>query len=132
MSVTRRQIQDHLVDPSAYTADAIADAIAQLKFEDAAARLFARAVAGLEVPCPAVAAAIPRLRDPVVVTELIRQCDGDRVEMLVELLERCVFPADEIGVHLITLVLGVMVKLGLGGYRARGGPGASAGGAVPL
>jgi len=81
--------------------------------------LFARAVAGLEVPRPAVAATIPRLRDPVVVTELIRQCDGDRVEMLVDLLERSMFPAGEVGAHLIALVLGVMAKLGLGAYRAR-------------
>jgi hypothetical protein len=119
MSVTRGKIHDHLANPSAYTVEAIANTIARLDFEAAAARLFARAASGLEVPRGAVAATIPHLRDPLVVTELIRQCDGDRVEMLVELLERMVFPTDEIGVHLIALVLGAMVKLGLGAHRPR-------------
>lgn len=76
-------------------------------------------MAGLDVPRAVVAATIPQLRDPVVVTELIRQCDGDRVEMLVELLECNAFTDDEIGVNLIALALGAMVKLGLGAYRPR-------------
>lgn len=115
MSVTRGNVQEHISKPSACTVDAIA----RLDFDDAAARLFARATSGLEVPRAAVAATIPHLRDPAVVTELIRHCDGDRVEMLVELLEQKRFAPDEIGVQLITLVLGAMVKLGLGRHRPR-------------
>lgn len=119
MRITRGKITDRLANPSICTVDAVADTIARLDFDEAATRLFARAVSGLDVPRAAVAATIPHLRDPIVVTELIRYCDGDRVEMLVELLERALFPDDEIGVQLIALALGAMVKLGLGVYRPR-------------
>jgi len=103
--LTKPAIEALAADPSACDIASIEESIARLAIDTAAAKLVARALRRLPLPCATVAAVYPHLGYSSLAVSLIAIAEGDRGRALLELVERDAFPEDHIGASLAVVAV---------------------------